>query len=101
MNTTKRLPENLDCALRVGSRIEIVSPSLPFLWFLKRCQLTYAGMPNADTFSLALSTSIVYNSETVNLYYPSSLQRLEIEGIGVEIIELTPEEIRFRLHRKP
>jgi len=101
MSITKSLEKNLDCVLRVGSRIEIVSPALPFLWFLKRCQLTYAGMPTKDTFSLALSTSIVYNSETVNLYYPANARRLEIEGIGLEIAELTPEEIRFRLHREP
>jgi len=63
-----------------------------------RGRITYAGVPNDQTFSLGLRRwdfcHMVYGC---NLYFPADLKQTSIEGVDIQVEEVTPEEIRLRI----
>lgn len=60
---------------------------------LTKITLVYAGMPNKETYSLAVTYTSGYNSLGNNLFYPLSRRRIRIAKKDFEIIRITPDEI--------
>ena len=63
-----------------------------------RVRIGYGGMPNDQTFTLGLRRwdfpHLVWGC---NLYFPADLKQTSIEGVDVQVEEVTPSEIRLRI----
>lgn len=61
--------------------------------FLTKITMVYAGMPNKETYSIAITYTSGYNSLGNNLFYPLSRRRIRIAKKEFEIIRITPDAI--------
>jgi len=48
----------------------------------------YCGMPNKETFSLGVNY--------LNFYYPANSTNINLSGMNLQILEVTPEKIRYK-----
>ena len=80
-----------DITLKVGGEVILRSG------FASKTALIYGGMPSRETYSLIVSNTSGYNSQAYNLYYPSSRRSLEIGKRFLEILSVTPDEIRINI----
>jgi len=83
--------EHRDITLKVGGPFTLRSG------FATKTVLLYGGMPDRETYSLIVSNTSGYNSQAYNLYYPSSRRSLEVGRRLLEILSLTPDEIRLNI----
>lgn len=62
-----------------------------------RDRVYYAGMPNENVYSIVQRKSNGYQGYAWNLFYPKKQTQLKIDGIGIYVESVTPEEIRLRV----
>jgi len=55
--------------------------------------IMYCGMSNEDTFVLSPYISLGYQGFSPSIYYSSNSNRIEILGLGLDVIEVTKEYI--------
>ncbi len=66
-----------------------------FLFMGPKTEVIYAGMPGKEVFSLAITSTIMYNSLAYNIFVPSGQREVNVAGGRMEILEATPEYILF------
>jgi len=63
-----------------------------------RGRIGYGGMPNDQTFSLGLRKwDFIHAVYAFNLFYPREQSEISIDGIDIQVEEVTPSEIRLRI----
>ena len=83
--------EHRDLSLKVGGQVTLRSG------FASKTVLLYGGMPNRETYTLIVCGTSGYNSQAYNLFYPSSRRSLEVDKRMLEILSVTPDEIRLNI----
>ena len=66
-----------------------------FLFFGPRTEIVYTGMPSKEVVSLAIGSSIMYNSMAYNIYLPMGQREVHAAGGRLEILEVNPDYILF------
>jgi hypothetical protein len=82
-----------DCSsqtIHVGERAPVQRSAKIQLSNLRKIQ--YTGMVSDSVFSI-----VWIGREKYNLYYPVTVNTLEIEGYKIEIIKVTPEYLQFKI----
>ncbi|GAH75282.1 unnamed protein product [marine sediment metagenome] len=65
---------------------------------LGKDRIVYAGMPNEDVFSIVqIKWEFVYRGYSWNLYFPKGQSTIRIDGLNIQVENVTPEEIRLRM----
>ena len=59
--------------------------------------ITYAGMVSENVFSIAQRKMDGYRGYAWNLFFPKRQQNAVIDGVGITVENVTPEEIRLRV----
>ena len=59
-------------------------------------RITYAGMPSENTYSIVQRKASGYQGFAWNLFFSRSQTQINIDGVGLSVETVTPEEIRFR-----
>lgn len=75
--------------LKVGEKIRIGSPVWHFY------DIAYAGMPNAETFSLAI-LEFTGEGYGYNLYFPKGTKEINLFRKTIKILDIAPDEIRLQ-----
>ncbi len=87
--------EQRDIHLKVGGTVVLKTG------FMSKTVLVYGGKPDKDTFTLVVSYTTGNNSLAYNLYYPSGRRSLELSNRLLEILSITPDELRLNILDKP
>jgi hypothetical protein len=61
-------------------------------------RITYAGMPSEDVYSIVQRKTDGYRGFAWNLYYSRRKAEITIDGVGLMIESVSPDEIIFRIH---
>ncbi|MFC1952147.1 hypothetical protein ACFLV8_00730 [Chloroflexota bacterium] len=65
---------------------------------LGKDRIVYAGMPNEYVFSFAqMKWEFFYRGYSWNLYFPKGQSTIRIDGINIQVEDVTPDEIRLRV----
>ena len=65
---------------------------------LGKDRIVYAGMPNENVFSFAqMKWEFLYRGYSWNLYFPKSQSTIRIDGVNIQVENVTPSEIRLRV----
>jgi len=65
---------------------------------LGKDRIVYAGMPNKDVFSIVqIKWEFFYRGYSWNLYFPKGQNTIRIDGLNIQVANVTPEEIRLRM----
>jgi len=65
---------------------------------LGKDRIVYAGMPNKDVFSIVqIKWEFLYRGYSWNLYFPKGQSTIRIDGLNIQVANVTPEEIRLRM----
>jgi len=60
--------------------------------------IVYAGMPNENVFSMVQKKwEFLYRGYSWNLYFPKGQNTIRIDGINIQVENVTPDEIRLRV----
>ena len=59
-------------------------------------RITYAGMPSENVYSIAQRKASGYQGFAWNLFFSRNQTQITIDGVGLSVETVTPEEIRFR-----
>jgi hypothetical protein len=58
----------------------------------------YAGMPSEKVFSMVQKKwQFLYRGYSLNLFFPLGQSRIRIDGVNINVENVTPEEIRLHL----
>lgn len=87
--------EKRDIILKVGETVVLKSG------VMSKTVLIFGGKPDRDSFTLVISYTIGNNSLAYNLYYPSSRRSLELSGRLLEVLSITPDELRLNILELP
>jgi hypothetical protein len=87
--------EQKDVTLKIGDSATLKTS------FMSKTLIFYTGMPNRETFSLAVSFTSGHASHAYNLFYPKSRRAVEIGKSLLEILLVTPDEMRLNILAKP
>ena len=87
--------EQRDIHLKVGEAVALKKG------FMSKEALVFGGKPDRDTFTLVVSFTMGNNSWAYNLFYPSSRRSLELRGRLLEILSVTPDELRLNVLEIP
>ena len=87
--------EKRDLSLKVGEGTTLKAS------FMSKTVLLYTGMPNRETFSVAVTFTSGHASHAYTLFYPKSRRRLEIRNSLIEVLTVTPDEMRVNVLVKP
>ena len=61
-------------------------------------RIVYAGMPSEKVFSIVqMKWEFLYRGYSWNLYYPRKQSRIRIDGVNIQVENVTPEEIRLQV----
>ena len=61
-------------------------------------RIVYAGMPNEDVFSIVqVKWEFFYRGYSWNLYFPKGQSTIRVDGVNIQVENVTPEEIRLRM----
>ena len=66
-----------------------------FLFIGPSTEIVYTGMPNKEVFSLAICSSIMYNSMAHNIFLPLGQREGYAAGGRIEILEVKPDTSLF------
>lgn len=58
--------------------------------------IVYAGMPSEDVYSIVQRKTSGYQGFAWNLYYSRRRTEIKIDGVGIVVESVSPEEIMFR-----
>ena len=65
---------------------------------LGKDRIVYAGMPNENVFSFVqMKWEFFYRGYSWNLYFPKDQSIIRIDGINIQVENVTPNEIRIRV----
>jgi len=65
---------------------------------LGKDHIVYAGMPNENVFSMVQKKwEFLYRGYSWNLYFPKGQSTIRIDGINIQVENVTPDEIRLRV----
>jgi len=65
---------------------------------LGKDRIVYAGMTNENVFSFVqIKWEFVYRGYSWNLYFPKGQSTIRIDGVNIQVENVTPEEIRLRI----
>ena len=65
---------------------------------LGKDRIVYAGMPNENVFSIVqMKWEFLYRGYSWNLYFPKGQSIIRIDGVNIQVENVTPEEIRLRV----
>ena len=59
--------------------------------------IIYAGMPSDTVHSIAQRKANGYQGYAWNLFYPKRKSELTIDGVNIQVENVTPDEIRLRV----
>ena len=60
--------------------------------------IVYAGMPSENVFSIVQKKwEFLYRGYSWNLYFPKGQNTIRIDGINIQVDNVTPDEIRLRV----
>jgi hypothetical protein len=59
-------------------------------------RIVYAGMPSEDVYSIVQIKSDGYRGYSWNLYFPRKHREITIDGVGIYVESVSPEEIALR-----
>jgi len=60
-------------------------------------RIVYAGMPSDKIFSIVQRKWQFYRGYAWNLFFPKEQTELTIDGVGLVVESVTPQEIRLRV----
>ena len=61
-------------------------------------RIVYAGMPNENVFSIVQKKwEFFYRGYSWNLYFPKGQDTIRIDGVNIQVENVTPSEIRLRI----
>ena len=83
----------------MDSRLSIGEELLLKRGLLGRLRVVYAGMPNADTFSLVIHQTDGYAGYGYNLYFPRDTQSVKLRYGTLEVLSVSPELLRVGVRR--
>ena len=85
----------MEYTLKVGESAKIKKA-----FFTKSCSIVYAGMPNDETYSIAVTWSVGHNSAAYNLFFPRDNREISMSTAGrVTVYSVSPDEIRIRCEK--
>jgi hypothetical protein len=87
--------EKRDVTLKVGEQVTLRSG------FATKSAIVYGGMPDRETYSLVFGYTNGYNSMAYNLYYPSSRRGVVLAKRQLEILSVSPDELRLNILDPP
>lgn len=65
---------------------------------LGKDRIVYAGMPSENVFSIVqLKWEFLYRGYSWNLYFPKGQDIIRVDGVNIQVENVTPTEIRLRL----
>ena len=65
---------------------------------LGKDRIVYAGMPNENVFSFVqMKWELLYRGYSWNLYFPKGQSTIRIDGVNIQVENVTPSEIRLRV----
>ena len=65
---------------------------------LGKDRIVYAGMPNENVFSFVqMKWEFMYRGYSWNLYFPKGQSTIRIDGVNIQVDNVTPNEIRLRV----
>lgn len=82
-----------DITLRVGEEAKLRGGFASSMW------LAYAGMPNRDTYSVAIKWTSGNNSAAYNLFLPTGQTEFTAGKGRVRVYSVSAAEIRLRFNR--
>lgn len=83
--------EHRDRILKVGDTVTLRSG------FATKTTLVFGGMPDRETYTLIIGYTNGYNSLAYNLYYPVSRRSVVLSKRQLEILSITPDELRLNI----
>jgi hypothetical protein len=86
------MPELRKFHVKLGEATQVKSG---FLLIGPRTEVIYTGMVSKEIFSLAIGTSIMYNSMAYNVFLPMGHREVHAAGGRLEILEINPDYILF------
>ena len=61
-------------------------------------RIVYAGMPNENVFSFVqMKWEFFYRGYSWNLYFPKGQSTIRIDGVNIQVENVTPSEIKLRV----
>lgn len=60
-------------------------------------RITYAGMPSEEVYSIVQRKTSGYQGYSWNLYFPRRKRDIIIDGVSLQVENVTPDEISFRV----
>ena len=65
---------------------------------LGKDRIVYAGMPNENVFSFVqMKWEFLYRGYSWNLFFPKEQSTIRIDGVNIQVENVTPSEIRLRV----
>jgi hypothetical protein len=65
---------------------------------LGKDRIVYAGMPNENVFSFVqMKWEFFYRGYSWNLYFAKGQSTIRIDGVNIQVENVTPSEIRIRV----
>ena len=65
---------------------------------LGKDRIVYAGMPNENVFSFVqMKWGFLYRGYSWNLFFPKEQSTIRIDGVNIQVENVTPSEIRLRV----
>ena len=65
---------------------------------LGKDRIVYAGMPNENVFSFVqMKWEFIYRGYSWNLYFPKGQSTIRIDGVNIQVENVTPSEIKLRV----
>ena len=65
---------------------------------LGKDRIVYAGMTNENVFSFVqMKWEFFYRGYSWNLYFPKGQSTIRIDGVNIQVENVTPSEIRLRV----
>ena len=65
---------------------------------LGKDRIVYAGMPNENVFSFVqMKWEFLYRRYSWNLYFVKGQSTIRIDGVNIQVENVTPSEIRIRV----
>ena len=82
-----------------GVRYGVTTLSVGQTYHLRRGKdrIIYAGMVSENIYSIAQRKSSGYQGYAWNLFFQKRQQNITIDGVNMDVENVTPEEIRLRV----
>ena len=79
------------------SRANVLAIGQEYHLKLGKDRIRYAGMPSDEVYSIAQRKNSGYQGYAWNLFFPKNRRDISIDGVGIYVERVTPDEIEFRV----